>query len=203
VICIHITEIKDFDKRLNQIEDVLAAGACGDFEEVIIEDDDGLTSIEIGVNLLMMDIKHQVEKTFALLERQKDTLQDLSSPVIQVWDDILTLPVIGIVDSRRAVEMMDKLLREVVETNAKYVIIDITGVEVVDTKTADHFIKIVRAVKLLGSKCFIVGINPSIAQTLTQIGVDLGDIKTLRTLQDGLKESFRDMGIRINKEIEG
>lgn len=198
-----ITNIDNFEKRINQIENVLAAAATGEFEELIIENNDGLTSVEVGVNLLLMDMKEQVQKTFDLLERQKETLQELSTPVIQVWDDILTLPIIGIVDSRRAAEMMDKLLTTVVETNAKHVIIDITGVEVVDTKSADHFIKMVRAVKLLGSRCYIVGINPSIAQTLTQIGVDLGDIKTLRTLQDGLKESFNEMGITTNKMIEG
>jgi rsbT co-antagonist protein RsbR len=191
--------IEDFERRIENIENVLAEAATGDFNEIVIEKDDTLTSIEMGVNLLLVDLKEEMAKSETLIKRQKETLQELSTPVIQVWDNILTMPIIGLVDSKRAADMMDKLLTTVVETETKHVIIDITGVDVVDTKTADHFIKMVKAVKLLGSNCYITGINPSIAQTLTQIGIDLGDIGTLRTLQDGLRESFREMGVKVTK----
>ncbi len=189
--------INNFEKRIETIEDILSSAAVGEFNEISIEEDDELASIEMGLNIVIGDLKEQIERTNVLVEKQRETIQVLSTPVITIWDDVLTLPVIGVVDSRRTEEMMESLLNKVVETQSRCVIIDITGVDVVDTKTADHFLKTVKAVKLLGAECFITGISPEIAQTLTNIGVDLSQIKTLRNLQDGLKESFKIIGVEI------
>jgi len=123
--------------------------------------------------------------------RQQEAIHELSTPVLQLWDDVLALPIVGIVDSTRTADIMDRLLAEIVRSQSKCVILDITGVDVVDTRTADNFIKMVKAAELVGARCVLTGISPGVAQTLVDIGVDLGSVVTLRNLQDGLRECIR------------
>ena len=193
--------LKNFEQRVEVIENVLAAAATGEFNEIPVEENDILASIEVGLNLVISDLKEQIRKNNEMIEKQREAIQVLSTPVITIWDGVLTLPVIGVVDSRRTEEIMETLLNKVIETQSRCVIIDITGVDVVDTKTADHFLKTVKAVKLLGADCFITGISPEIAQTLTSIGVDLSQIRTLRNLQDGLKESLKILNYEVRKKV--
>ena len=129
-----------------------------------------------------------------IIERQQYAIQELSTPILQLWDDVVALPVIGVVDTRRSAEIMERLLSEIVARQSKYVILDITGVEVVDTRTADHFIKVIRASQLLGAQCIVTGIGPAVAQTLVDIGMDLSAISTMANLQQGLQECLRRMG---------
>lgn len=143
----------------------------------------------------------ELERSLETIKRQRNAIAEMSTPIIQVWDGVLCLPVVGIVDSRRSAEMMDTLLKSIDKTRCRCVIVDLTGVDIVDTQAADHFIKMVRAANLLGANCMITGISPQIAQTLTHIGVNLRDIKTLRNLQAGLEESFREMDIEV-KHLE-
>lgn len=126
------------------------------------------------------------------IELQQAAIRDLSTPIIEVWAGVLCLPVVGIVDSQRSAEMTETLLETIISKQARTAIVDITGIDVMDTKTADHFIKMAKAVRLLGADCIISGINPGIAQTLTHIGVDLTGIRTLRTLRDALQVHLRE-----------
>jgi rsbT co-antagonist protein RsbR len=135
----------------------------------------------------------ELDQKLEIIERQRSAIQELSTPILELWDDVLALPVIGVVDTRRSMEIMERLLNEVTEKQARFVILDITGVEVVDTKTADHFIKVIRAAELLGTKCILTGIRPAVAQTLVEIGVDLESFSTLRNLRQGLQECLRHM----------
>ncbi|MFS8068641.1 MAG: STAS domain-containing protein, partial [Byssovorax sp.] len=109
----------------------------------------------------------------------------------EVWDDVLAMPIIGVVDSRRTADMVQRLLAEVARTQASFVIIDLTGVEIVDTRTADHLIKLIRKVELVGARCVLTGIRPAVAETLVDIGVDFGRLTTLRNLKHGLREALR------------
>jgi len=145
----------------------------------------------------LSDHASELEKSLERIRRQQSAIAEMSTPIIQVWDKIICLPVVGIVDSRRAAEMMDTLLTRIVATESRCVIVDITGVEVVDTQTADHFIKMIRAASLLGVTCMITGIRPQIAQTITQIGIELGGIRTLRNLEAGLIESMLLLGLKV------
>ncbi len=131
-----------------------------------------------------------------IIERQQFAIQELSTPILQLWDNVVALPVIGVVDTRRSVEIMERLLAEIVARQSKFVILDITGVEVVDTATADHFIKVIRASQLLGAQCIVTGIGPAVAQTLVDIGMDLTAITTMSNLQEGLKECLRRMKLQ-------
>ncbi|MDB5101263.1 MAG: anti-sigma-factor antagonist [Cyanobacteria bacterium RYN_339] len=132
-----------------------------------------------------------------LVKSQAKAIADLSTPVIQVWDGIIALPLVGSIDSMRAKEVMEKLLESVVRNEADIVIIDITGVPVVDTQVANRLMRTVEAVRLLGTKSIITGINPVIAQTLVQLGVDLGQLTTKASLRSGLQQAFRELKLRV------
>ena len=134
------------------------------------------------------------------LEAQQDAIHSMSTPIIQVWDDIVTMPVVGLVDSVRAADMKNSLLETVSRTSAKFAIVDLTGVDTVDTATADHLLKVMRAVGLLGARCVITGIQPSVAQIIVALGLDMQGVTTLRSLREGLKYCMRTMGLRVVRE---
>jgi rsbT co-antagonist protein RsbR len=122
-----------------------------------------------------------------LIRKQQLALQELSTPVLDVWDGIITLPIIGTVDSSRSAQIMERLLGEIVTKRCRWVIIDVTGVEVIDTQTASHFLRIASAVELLGASCVLTGLRPAVAQTLVLLDVDLTQVRTLRSLKHGLR----------------
>ena len=126
-----------------------------------------------------------------LIEKLRYSIGELSTPILEVWEDVLVMPVIGVVDSRRTADMVQRLLAEVARSQASYVIVDLTGVEIVDTKTADHLVKLIRKVEVVGARCVLTGIRPAVAETLVEIGVDFGRITTLRNLKHGLRDAIR------------
>jgi rsbT co-antagonist protein RsbR len=128
----------------------------------------------------------EAEKT-QLVERLRVAVEELSTPVLEVWDDVLALPVVGVVDTQRSAQMIERLLAEVVDKRCRHVIVDLTGVDVVDTSTADRFIKMARAVELLGATCVITGIQPAVARTLVELGVEFSGLTTRRNLKRGLE----------------
>jgi rsbT co-antagonist protein RsbR len=119
-----------------------------------------------------------------VIARQQQELLELSTPVVNLWKDILALPLIGTLDSARTQVVMESLLQKIVETGAAIAIIDITGVPTVDTLVAQHLLKTVAAARLMGADCIISGIRPQIAQTIVHLGVDLGSVITKATLAD-------------------
>jgi anti-anti-sigma regulatory factor len=136
-------------------------------------------------------ISSELERKTALIQEQEAAISELSTPVMEIWDDILVLLIVGVVDTTRSMDLMTNLLDRIVETQSRCVIIDVTGVEVVDTKTADYLLKVIRSANLLGSRCVLTGLSPAIAQTLVEIGADLTEVNTLRNIKDGLKDCLR------------
>ncbi|HLM74095.1 MAG TPA: STAS domain-containing protein [Polyangiaceae bacterium] len=141
-----------------------------------------------------------------LIRKQQLALQELSTPILDVWDDVLALPIIGTVDSSRSAQIMERLLSEIVAKRSRWVIIDVTGVEIIDTQTASHFLRVAKAVELLGARCLLTGLRPAVAQTLVQLNVDLREVRTLRNLKHGLRHCIdrrllvgRDLGARSPK----
>jgi rsbT co-antagonist protein RsbR len=135
--------------------------------------------------------RSEQEKT-ALIERLRYSIDELSYPILAIWDDVLAMPIIGIMDGQRAADMVQRLLAEVARTQANFVIIDLTGVEIVDTRLATGLIKLVRKVELLGARCVLTGIRPAVAETIVDdIDVDFSRITTLRNLEHGLREALR------------
>lgn len=129
----------------------------------------------------------ELEEKLATIELQREAIRDLSTPIMEVWDGVLCLPVVGVMDSHRSAEMTEELLKAIVAKEAECAIIDITGIEVMDTRTADHFLRMAKSVRLLGAQCFLTGLSPAIAQTVVHIGVDLQGVQTHRSLRDGLR----------------
>lgn len=127
----------------------------------------------------------QRAKEGVILRQQEDMLE-LSTPVVRLWDGILALPMIGTLDSARSQVVMESLLQRIVETGAEIAILDITGVPTVDTLVAQHLLKTVTAIRLMGSDCIISGLRPQIAQTIVHLGVNLSGITTKATLADAL-----------------
>ena len=131
--------------------------------------------------------------------RQQLDMLELSTPVVQLWDGILGLPLIGTLDSARTQVAMESLLTRIVETGAALAIIDITGVPTVDTLVAQHLLKTVAAARLMGADCIISGIRPQIAQTIVHLGVDLGDVTTKATLADAFRVALDRLGLTVTR----
>lgn len=150
-----------------------------------------------------MDITERKEMEGRLketVEKLRKSQEELSTPVVQIWDRILALPLIGIIDSLRAQDIMEVLLNRIVETGSEIVIIDITGVSSVDTEVANHLIKTVQAATLLGTECVLTGIKPEVAQTMIQLGLNMGEVPTRRNMQEGLLYGLKKLGYEVQKE---
>jgi rsbT co-antagonist protein RsbR len=135
-----------------------------------------------------------------VISRQQQELLELSTPVVQLWDGILALPLIGTLDSARTQVVMQNLLDAIVKTRSDFAIIDITGVPVVDTLVAQHLLKTVAAARLMGAECMISGIRPQIAQTIIHLGVDLSDVITKATLADAFRLTLGRAGYSMVRE---
>jgi rsbT co-antagonist protein RsbR len=161
-------------------------------------DNSPLASLYAGINDMIAALGREQEKSqeyqqelegkLATIERQRIAIQELSTPIMEVWDGVLCVPVVGLMDTARSSEMTSALLRAVVEKSARCAIIDITGIDVMDTRTVDHFVRMAKAVRLLGSECVLTGMNPHIAQTVVHMGLDLSNVITHRNLRDALQQ---------------
>jgi len=115
------------------------------------------------------------------------TMLEMSTPVTSIWDGVLLLPLVGIVDSQRTQDIMDKSLSRIAETRARVFVMDISGVVTVDTAVANNFIRITQATRLMGCDCIISGISPNVARTLVELGANVGEVRTTATLRDALQ----------------
>lgn len=138
-----------------------------------------------------------VKSKEGIIKEQQRALFEVSVPVVKVWEKVFMIPLVGILDSARTQLVMEALLTAIEENQAKVAILDISGIPVVDSLVAKHIIRTVSAVKLMGAECIITGIRSRIAQTMIQLGVDLGGIVTRTTLADGLKVALDLIGQKI------
>jgi rsbT co-antagonist protein RsbR len=132
-----------------------------------------------------------------VINRQQREMLELSTPVVKLWDGILALPMIGTLDSARTQVVMESLLQKVVDTGAQIAILDITGVPTVDTLVAQHLLKTVTALRLMGAECIISGVRPQIAQTIVHLGVDLQGVTTKANLADALALALKRTGSKL------
>src|SRR6185369_172369 len=171
-----------------------------------VRDSDGVIRTLLG---LAVDASERVNgeremlDKLQLIERQSATIRALATPIIRVWDEVLCLPVIGTVDSARTADMMEALLEAIVSDQARYAIVDLTGVEVVDTSTADHLIQLFRAARVLGVDGVLCGIRPAVAQTIVALGLELGSVRTMRSLRDALRWCIRSRNTEKAASIGG
>jgi rsbT co-antagonist protein RsbR len=135
-----------------------------------------------------------------VIARQQQELLELSTPVVKLWDGVLAVPMIGTLDSSRTQLVMETLLTRIVETGSELAIIDITGVPTVDTLVAQHLLKTVTAIRLMGADAIISGIRPQIAQTIVHLGIDLQGITTKASLADALRLAMKKTGHTVTRE---
>lgn len=188
-------------ERVAAILAVLAKVGQGDYDSRLTIDmpsDHPATALYRGINDMIESLsiaqqrsaafRRELEEKLSMIEAQRAAIRELSTPIIEVWEGVLCMPIVGVMDSSRSADMMNALLQSVSDKGAEYVIVDVTGIEVMDTRTADQFIRTARAVQLLGAECVLTGINPRIAQTIVHMGLDLESVTTLRSLRSALQQ---------------
>jgi rsbT co-antagonist protein RsbR len=192
------------EQLLDSVADALLAltnVGLGDYDtrlKVEPGDQSPLASLYTGINEMIAALGAEQEKSRAyqkdleekleMIEKQRAAIRDLSTPILEVWDGVLCLPVVGVMDTARSTEMTASLLKAVTEKGSHATIIDITGIDVMDTRTVDHFIRMARSVRLLGAECALTGMRPYIAQTVVQMGIELANVVTYRSLREALQQ---------------
>ena len=146
---------------------------------------------------MMIIVQSYEEIVNKKIAAQTSSLMEMSTPVTQLWTGLLFLPIVGLIDSKRAQDIMNNSLVKISETNSQCFILDISGVAVVDTAVANHLIKITKAAKLMGCESIISGVSPNIAQTIVELGIDIGDISTTSDMKGALENAFRVLGKNI------
>jgi rsbT co-antagonist protein RsbR len=183
-------------------ETALGVFALKDAVYELVADAADLTAEYLAFSRTIDDLGlHTFEAYAAARERiiadQAASMMELSTPVIRLWEGIIAVPLVGTLDSARTQLVMEKLLETLVATGAEHAVLDITGVPTVDTEVAQHLLKTVSAVRLLGAECIISGIRPQVAQTIVALGIEFGDIATKATLADALVHALRRSGRNI------
>ncbi|MBT9540303.1 STAS domain-containing protein [Thiobacillus sp.] len=149
-------------------------------------------------NDIILDVFHvylaEKERT---IQAQQEELKHTSTPITEIWDGVLTLPIIGTLDSSRTMSVMENMLERIEKERAKVVVIDVTGVQAIDSQVSHHLIQMIRAVGLMGAKAILTGIRPEIARAITSLNIDLSLVSTRSTLSEGLKEAFCLLGITV------
>jgi rsbT co-antagonist protein RsbR len=150
-------------------------------------------------NDIVLDVFHVylTEKESTILAQQEE-LRHTSTPITEIWDGVLTLPIIGTLDSSRTMIVMEKMLSRIEADRARVVVIDVTGVQAIDSQVSHHLIQMIRAVGLMGASAILTGIRPEIARAITSLNIDLSMVATRSTLSDGLKEAFRLLGVTVS-----
>jgi len=196
--------------RGGNVEDVVRYAQSLQYSLIVaLEADSGITFTQ-SRSVLMFFALHFDELIMAifrtyLLERentlqaQEEELRETSTPIAEIWDGVLTLPIIGTLDSSRTMLVMEALLNRIARDRARAVVMDLTGVKNIDSQVSHHLIQMVRAVQLMGADAIITGIHPEIARALVSLNIDLSSVTTRASLSDGLKEAFLRMGIHVTQ----
>jgi rsbT co-antagonist protein RsbR len=153
--------------------------------------------VHLDMTIIVQSYEHLVNEGIAA---QSKSLLEMSTPVTQIWNGILLLPVVGLIDSKRAQDIMNSTLAKISESQARSFILDISGVAVVDTAVANHLVKITKATRLMGCESTISGVSPAIAQTIVDLGIDVEEVNTTGNMRSALLEAFEKQGLEI-KEI--
>lgn len=150
-------------------------------------------------NDVLVEVFHiYLEGKERTIQAQQEELRQTSTPITEIWDGVLTLPIIGSLDSSRTMVVMEKLLSRIESDRAHMVVIDVTGVMAIDTQVSHHLIQMIRAIGLMGAEAILTGIRPEIARALTSLNIDLGGVTTRSKLSEGLKEAFRRLRVQVS-----
>lgn len=171
--------------------------------KMIFRDEDGEVAGLIGIGRDITELKRAQEalkEQLELNQSQREVLEELSTPIIPITDHIIVMPLIGAIDTARARNIMRSLLAGITQHNAKVIILDITGVPLVDTGVADHLNRTIQAARLKGSETIVTGISDAVAETIVDLGIDWSNLDTVHDLQSGLKIALRRLRDRLSDE---
>ena len=149
------------------------------------------------VEILLAVFRTYLDYKEETIQAQESELREAATPITEIWSGVLTLPLIGSLDSERTVHIMDALLNRIARDHSSVVVLDLTGVSGMDSEVSRHLIQMVRAVRLMGAEAILTGIRPEIARSLTQLEIDLGDVMTRGNLADGLQQAFHLIGVKV------
>lgn len=169
----------------------------GDQLEVLFERGFDLSNLLDKLGLITFET--YVKGREGVIAEQQKSMLELSTPVIQIWDEILILPLIGTIDSSRAKQIMESLLESIAVKKASIVIIDITGVPVVDSEVANRLLRSLKAAKVMGAESILTGLSPQISYTMVNLGIDLSGVTTRASLRDGLELAFKKLKLKVEK----
>ena len=154
-------------------------------------------------NQLVLDVfESYLKEKESTIRAQQEELRQTSTPITEIWDGVLTLPIIGSLDSSRTMMVMEKLLGRIEKDRAQVVVMDVTGVLAIDSQVSHYLVQMVRAVGLMGAEAILTGIRPEIARALTSLNIDLDGVTTRGTLSDGLKAAFQRLGVEVRQAGE-
>jgi rsbT co-antagonist protein RsbR len=180
------------------LRDVLARSLLQKYGEDLERFEQVLDAYETAANRIATTVSVSfVDERERTIRRQQEAIRELSTPVLQVRDRLLILPIIGVIDSHRAKQLTEQLLRSIRDNRARVVVMDITGVPSVDSEVANHLVQTIEAARLMGASVIITGLSAGVAQTLVTIGVDLSKINAVGDLQSGIEEAERTLGYKV------
>jgi rsbT co-antagonist protein RsbR len=143
----------------------------------------------------------ELQERVGAIEAQEAAIAELATPILEVWNGVLCMPIVGLVDSARTADMARTLLNTVVQCKAKLVLLDITGIHVMDTRVVDHFLRMARAIRLLGARCVLSGVHPNVSQTIVNMGLDLTGIETHRSIREALRRLVETRAKRSGSKV--
>lgn len=195
--------VEDVVRYTQQLQQILIAALEKDSGIAFTQSRSVLLYFTTVFNELIMSVfRAYLEEKEQALYAQEQELRETATPITEIWDGVLTLPIIGTLDSSRTMLVMEALLNRIAKDHASAVVMDLTGVKNIDSQVSHHLIQMVRAVQLMGSEAIITGIRPEIARALISLNINMSDITTRASLSDGLKEAFRGMGIHVSQKAE-
>lgn len=197
------------ERRMQRVIDAVALASTGEIElalkQLVAVEQDAFGVVEEALRVFLSELsattqenaqaltalaasKRELESQLETIQRQECAIRELSVPIIDIWHGILTLPLVGLFDSVRAVEVTERLLARVADdSDVEWVILDLTGVTVIDSMTALHLVKLAQAVQLLGARCVLTGLGGHVAETLVTLGVSFDELNPMRSLREGLR----------------
>ena len=207
---VNMNELTD-EQRLENLIDVIGAMVSLDFsQKAIIDDSEGaFNMIAMGLNMLSEELESSVvskseleeknQKLLQLAEEQKMAISLMSTPISKLWEGILLLPLVGMVTTERIKDVLINILESIASTQSKVFILDISGVGIVDTSTANHFIKLAKATRLMGCRSILSGITSETAQTMVELGINIEEIQTTGTMKDAIEKAFSYTGFQLSQ----
>ncbi len=194
-----------FEERIEHLIDIIGSIATFDFSrqaEVDEQTDDPLNGVAVGLNILAEELEAKTTALDLLTQEQQkaiETINQMSTPIARLWDGILLLPLVGMMNSERIKNILSTILESISQTQARVFILDISGVGLIDTYAANHFVRIAKATRLMGCKSILSGISPAAAQTIVELGVNIDEIDTTSTMKDAMERAFAQMGFELSK----